>query len=158
MIRHLLEFFGSNFWREFYKVWSVIFTNFWDLIFGGNFTKCHSSFSRIFWIKSFGWNLTLGPTVQRAPLSPLAWRSKAHKQNNPFSIRRWKDCPSRSPSFNTLNEEHGTYGGGWGEIDESNLSIQLQHCNYTVVVVVAQTTTAHCKFTDFSFVFSVLNL
>ena len=37
-------------------------------------------------------------------------------------------------SFNTLNEEHGTYGGGWGEIDESNLSIQLQHCNYTVVV------------------------
>ena len=135
MIRHLHEFFESNFCRGFYKVSLVSFTNFLDLI--------------------FGWNLTLGPTMQHAPLSALAWRSKAHKQNNPFSIRRWKDCPSRSPSFNTLNEEHGTYGGGWGEIDESNLSIQLQHCNYTVVVVVAQTTTAHCKFYRFFCSFSV---
>ena len=131
-IRHLHEFLGSNFCRECYKVSFVIFTNFLD---------------QIFWLE-----------FDIRPLSALTWRSKAHKQNNPFSIRRWKDCPSRSPSFNTLNEEHGTYGGGWGEIDESNLSIQLQHCNYTVVVVVAQTTTAHYKFTDFSFVFSVLNL
>ena len=128
-------FLDLIFRREFFKVSLVIFTNFFDLIFGGNLTLC--------------------PTMQRAPMSPLAWRSKAHKQNNPFSIRRWKDCPSRSPSFNTLNEEHGTYGGGWGEIDESNLSIQLQHCNYTVVVVVAQTTTAHCKFYRFFCSFSV---
>ena len=138
-----------------HKVWSVIFTNFLNLIFVGDFTKYHWSVSRIFLDLIFGWNLTLGPTMQQAPLSALAWRSKAHKQNNPFSIRRWKDCPSRSPSFNTLNEEHGTYGGGWGEIDESNLSIQLQHCNYTVVVVVAQTTTAHCKFYRFFCSFSV---